>query len=487
MPNFRAAIGHGPFVHVKRANPVTLLGQTVGLTIGSSSAFTYTPTHYVAPFASVGAANDYTDLGQPAYDASVSSGTPTTLGTAMAHAVGGNKVRCSPGVYVGNLTGSRNTPSFRPSGIGTSVNPIIFFAQYPAAYNWGSTSLYSEIRRPGALSGTLCPAMGAVSGSNYVFFDGFYGDEEQTLSAPNRGLFYAGGGVTGVQYRRCAFTRGGDYTGTSGHNPNAIYFEGTVNSVVTDCYFSGRVRVYPSNLRQTGNIEVYNSDGYLLQYNTHDGNYTGQYIKENDDPTYSTDGRMCYNRFLNVQRGLLQQQGVANEIDHNLVYLCNASDAFAAIDLIGGPPRPNKDYNIHHNTLVVGGPASGWDINSSEIVTSEFKNNIVYAESGHTGRMVLFSGTISLWDWADWELDNNCYYSVGGTYTFSSLPAGAAISGIAAWRTETGDEANSITSDPLFVNASTHDYRLQSGSPAAGKGCFETGSEEIGMRANPSY
>lgn len=64
---FRANVGHPPFIIVKRANPVTMVGQAVGLTLGTGGTV-YTPTHYVAPFASVsGASNDYTDLGAAAY------------------------------------------------------------------------------------------------------------------------------------------------------------------------------------------------------------------------------------------------------------------------------------------------------------------------------------------------------------------------------------------------------------------------------------
>ena len=33
MPNFRASVGHNPSINVKRANPITLSGSTIGLTI----------------------------------------------------------------------------------------------------------------------------------------------------------------------------------------------------------------------------------------------------------------------------------------------------------------------------------------------------------------------------------------------------------------------------------------------------------------------
>jgi len=290
----------------------------------------------------------------------------------------------------------------------------------------------------------------------------------------------------GCKYRRCLLKRGNTYTG-AGYNANAIYIEGAIDPVVEDCYFVDRVTEYTSNKRQTGNIEVYNANNYLLQHNTHDGNFTGQYVKENDGGApYDTRGRMCYNRFLNMQRGLIQQQGEDNEIDHNLVYLNDAADAYAALGFVGGPTRPDKVYNVHHNTFVVGGPAHGFDMANSEIITSLFNDNIIYANTGHTGRIVLISGPITLWDWTDWALDNNCYFSEDAAYTFSNL-SGGSISGIAAWRTETSDEANSITSDPQFVDAANHDYRLQGGSPAAGKGCYQTGTEEIGMRANTQY
>lgn len=46
MPNYRASVGHGPFIHVKRANPITLSGQSVGLTIGTGPSSFVEPSNY---------------------------------------------------------------------------------------------------------------------------------------------------------------------------------------------------------------------------------------------------------------------------------------------------------------------------------------------------------------------------------------------------------------------------------------------------------
>lgn len=52
---------------------------------------------------------------------------------------------------------------------------------------------------------------------------------------------------------------------------------------------------------------------------------------------------------------------------------------------------------------------------------------------------------------------------------------GSEYSTLAAWRAATGYDANTISSDPLFTNASTNTYTLQAASPAINAGGFVAG------------
>ena len=449
----------------------------------------YTATHYVAPYASVsGAANDYADLGVASWSAASNAATPTTLGTAMARASGSNKVQVAPGVYAGiNVTtGSGWICSFAAAHSGTSAaDPLVFFAQYPAAHNYGNTALYSEIRRATVAADGLSGVMGPLAGSNYVVFDGFYMNEAVTPSGPNKGMFQCNNS-TGTQFRRIAVDRGNNYTGTAGYNPNAIYGENTIDLVVSDCLFTGRP-IYPSNLRQTANVELYNSANYLLQYNTHNGALCGQHAKENEVyGVYTQWGRMLYNRFNGVTKSIVVQQGTSHEIAYNLTYGSTVGEM--AFEISTGPNRADTiAVNAHHNTFILRGSCVGFAPNAtSDLAGCEFQNNIVYGVLGQTGYLMYPNSTGFLWSWADFVLNNNCYYRVGGTPTFLSL-TGSSVTGLPNWQISTGQEAASISSDPLFMDAANNDYRLQGGSPAAAMGCYITGTEEIGLRANPTY
>lgn len=88
------------------------------------------------------------------------------------------------------------------------------------------------------------------------------------------------------------------------------------------------------------------------------------------------------------------------------------------------------------------------------------KNNIFY-----TGRYVDVAAASA----AGLGCDYNCYYSAGAT---PFRWAGTAYS-YADWKTQSGQDAHSVNSDPLFVNASssaTTGFRLGRASPCRGAG-----------------
>jgi len=98
------------------------------------------------------------------------------------------------------------------------------------------------------------------------------------------------------------------------------------------------------------------------------------------------------------------------------------------------------------------------------------------------------------------DAEHNCYFDSG---TFARV-AGANIS-LSTWQSTYGQDAASpaaLTSDPMFEDASSHDYRLQPGSPALTQGrdefnisglgagatipagCYISGDDIIGRRAS---
>lgn len=90
------------------------------------------------------------------------------------------------------------------------------------------------------------------------------------------------------------------------------------------------------------------------------------------------------------------------------------------------------------------------------------KNNIFYSSYANFD-FFHCDGTVAI------TSDNNCFYNSTGTYEFvwnDGVPTN-----FATWQdsSHSNQDANSISSDPLFVSAS--DYHLQSGS-----GCIDTGA-----------
>jgi hypothetical protein len=94
---------------------------------------------------------------------------------------------------------------------------------------------------------------------------------------------------------------------------------------------------------------------------------------------------------------------------------------------------------------------------SGAVSGCHFENNIVYNSAVAQLAFVSTSANLSAW-----TVNYNGWYpdSSSGFY----LAAGA--SNFAGWKSETSQDANSITGNPLFVSTSTPDFHLQTGSPA---------------------
>ena len=418
----------------------------------------------------------------------------------MARAVAGNQVQVSPGLYLGSPTPmpERQDAFFMPANSGTLGNEIAFFAEHPAATNYGSTSLYSELREQvsgdqdnGATLGT--------GGQDYVIFDGFYLDEFYNIPQGNGGIVNAFGESYFCEFRRLAFDRY-DRSYVGNYNANCIYMDGTNNHKVLDCRFEGAI---PNSANHNNaSINIYNSGDYLIQ-NCYFGNNTnGIYSKENfiqpstdPPPDFRNSGTVRYCHFYQGGIGFEVQQGNTIDVEYNL-FEDNDPLFAASLMLDSGPDRIGElTWRFQHNTIILpGGADIGFFMKDvlGGLTNCVWRDNIVYSPSAmSSGYFVTTSawdsGSITQWTWADWTIDYNCYYAPTALRWYGDA-LGELVTSLADWRTETGQEANSIDSDPEFVGGG--DYRLANNAQAAltasstggPVGCYVTGSEEIGIR-----
>jgi len=193
------------------------------------------------------------------------------------------------------------------------------------------------------------------------------------------------------------------------------------------------------------------------------------------------------------------QQGITQDFSYNL-YEAGTGNA---MQTDSGPDRAgSQTWTFTHNTVVVPGTSSGFYMEPNPDWTSDmvFQDNLVYATSGMSGGHGFVDsyadqgGDITEWAWIQWTIDNNCYYSPGA-YAWYGRENDGGDSTIGDWRSQTGQEANSIITDPEFTNLGGRDFTLANNGQGAltasstngPVGCYVTGSEEIGIRANPSY
>ena len=134
--------------------------------------------------------------------------------------------------------------------------------------------------------------------------------------------------------------------------------------------------------------------------------------------------------------------------------------------------RSTENNLIINNTLYqnereiyVGHGGQWYDCGAGNV----FKNNIIFAGSGGFGIAVdtyddpgtLPSGTV---------FDYNDIHAPGGTFAYIDNDTYGSL---ASWRTGTGQDANSISSDPLFLDAGGNDFHLDDYSPCIGAGIAE--------------
>ena len=155
--------------------------------------------------------------------------------------------------------------------------------------------------------------------------------------------------------------------------------------------------------------------------------------------------------------------------------------------------RPNRDSSINQCLQQYGlrdadVSLRGWMTGSNSGAQVQFYNNIYMTTNGsgvvYQGKIVLTSRLFS-------KLNNNCYYSVNGSYTsFWDIFPGSTYTTFASWKSEVnsvvaGSESNSLNVNPQFslpggyaAGGGAAQFKLSAGSP-----CVGTGSGGVNMGA----
>ena len=285
----------------------------------------YVATHYVAPFAQVpGAADDEDIQNQTAFDNASNPSTPCTIMAACRWAVAGNVIRAKLGTYtieaLQNLSGGgRLYATICPTNNGTLGNPIIFFAENPAAYNRSSPSLWSKLSRPtptylgGGINAIIGASAGDSQGRNYVIFDGFYVDEIESRPGPSGGIVQIQGGSIGIEIRRFYFGRaGGSSHGTwsgsgNGYDGNSVWTQNCTDGRVVDCYWEGADGSWPAN---DGEVQCYGATNFVVEHCTVNGPTGLSYFK-------AATNRNCVSRYNWIEFGATGTNGVDSQICSN--------------------------------------------------------------------------------------------------------------------------------------------------------------------------
>ncbi|MBI4426826.1 MAG: right-handed parallel beta-helix repeat-containing protein, partial [Candidatus Kerfeldbacteria bacterium] len=153
----------------------------------------------------------------------------------------------------------------------------------------------------------------------------------------------------------------------------------------------------------------------------------------------------------------LHSSGPNNQFDHNLFYA--TTQEAVNFSGIGGDSGSGSAIFTNNTVVADSGVALRNDKAAASTQQVTLKNNILYSRdnyafSTNTGGVTYTSNY------------NDFYRTDGG----SLISYGAVARTLSSYRQASGQDANSISANPLFVNYATKDFRLNTGSPCLGAG-----------------
>lgn len=411
------------------------------------------------------------------------------LETACATAGAGDVVGCIPGVYANSRSTSddRWLPVYFPANSGSSGSPVIFVGKYDHLLYYADAAKRCEIQNtlastvspwndPGNRAGIGCYAR------DYQQWRNFYLNTSNVPSYPDRGSVVCND-ASNITFRKIVWNRTLGYVGTD--NYDCLFLQASDGVTVEYCYAFGHTGASHRNIAV---IKTYSCTSFTLRYNTFENVCQGIYIKGDvlGAAGFGQSGTIYGNRSVGASSGMIAvgvvRSGTAPSnvvtVHHNL----SIRDAEGLrYESSGDSGTSNAGRQFYNNTIVdATGSLGGGALysNDSSLIDDEFYNNVV-AFTSATAQNCADLQTSSGFG----VLNYNLYYESGGTPTFNA--DAASYTGLAAWQAHTGAESNSSVGDPAFVNVGADNYRRtgsgDTGSSTGGiRGCYETGSEQVG-------
>lgn len=360
-----------------------------------------------------------------------------TIPKAMSTLVAGDTCYVKAGTYT-TTAGDWNTPGFNPVNSGTATNPI-------AIRRFGTDTVYLSNNNG---SNKICGSQYR----NYIIWDGF------TIASTNGLAAVTFFGTSTARVKGCIlenFTISG-LLGPTSDNMDAVRLNHASSCIVRNCTIFN-IHATPTGSDGVG-IRSYGTDNCIYENNTIYDCADGIYPKDNSNADI-----IRYNWVRDTVRSGIRvsaHNGSTHrdiQVHHNIVDNVSGS----GISIEGDSSSPNLRTKVFNNTTT----RSTRDINVETTATSaEVYDNILY-QSAATGGMTSSNGALSVANY-------NCY-----SPTWTGAPG-----------------ANSITSDPQFVNTAlttpAH-FKLQTASPCKNAdsngltmGAYEVGTETIGATAS---
>lgn len=399
-------------------------------------------------------------------DVVVSSSAGLLSELAAADGTGG-VIGVDPGNYSAAGTATRFFPAFAPAAGGTSGNPLVIVAKYPAANNHESPSLFSSF----SLSSGTGAVLGTDTGTDYVRWIGMHIDQTAAAAQGSFGTTSANDG-TDIHFERF-FVEVAD-AGAQDDNYNVLYAELVTNLVHRNNRY--RMAAGESPLFHNPIVTTYRCVDFLSEYNDYDGVQVAFYAKGSSGGVYN-NGTCRYNITRNMAKNAFQ----AGEIDPTLGMLVHDNLSIGDYDWFvedsaGSGARQN--IILRNNTLIdlsnsvmyCKTPVGAYDNNA-------FRDNVVYS-SVATSKLYQFE----LPGHAIFEVINyNLIHRTSGNWSVDDGATG--YSTFAAWQSASSKDSNSTTSAPTFVNAGAEDYRLSSDTGSSTGGARGITTATLGVQA----
>jgi parallel beta-helix repeat protein len=372
-------------------------------------------------------------------------------------AAAGDTVIVAAGAYTETVNSGlgKEDPLLTPTNSGTSGNPITIQTD------------------GGVVTIAVTTYAGPVIGSyqkNYIVWDGFTINEADINPDADTGpvVFWDCIGCT----LKNAVINGEEVAFNDNHC--GVRVEDSDDILISNCFIQDITDSLQVGSENSAGVMLYTSSNVTIEKCTVTGCSNGIFVKGSNIGPVTIRYNLVHDQTYGIYVGGINADAGASDgcyVYENIVYGCTASFVFKSYDLIS----PVHTYVVN-NTLrattalldagfrVAGsgsGATDGIDncIFAGNIVVDGY-NNIEATDCDGTAYALKAGPNPSAL-----EIEHNVYHNFGNQFS----RVGGTNRTFATWKTFTGTDAAtpvSVNADPLFIDKTDHDYRLNSGSPA---------------------